>query len=720
MTGTSLRVLVVEDSEDDAELVLREMRGGGYEVVSMRVDTPESMAEALDTRPWDIVVSDHGMPAFSAPQALLLLRKRELDIPFVIVSGSIGEETAVAVMKAGASDYLLKGNLKRLPAVVERELREAAERRARRDAERRQHEAEENYRILVEEIPAVTYIAALEEPFPMKYISPQVESLTGFPPAKWSAQPDLWMRQLHPEDRERVLGELRNSKATGERFIADYRFLTREGKVQWWHDHARIVRDGEGRAALLRGFVMDITDRVAAEEMIRHSAYHDRLTDLPNRTLLEHHVREGIVDARRQHRPLALLMLNVNSFTEITSTLGHRNGDLVITQLAWRLKGLLEEGDTLARTGGDTFAVMLGRADAQRATETARRILKELEEPFSMAGLPIELEGTVGIALFPGHGEEVDLLIQHAEVAVHLARRERSGVSLYTAEKDPYNPRRLQLMGELRRGIEGDQLFLQYQPKVSLSTARVVGTEALVRWRHPTLGMVPPVQFIPMAEQSGLIKPLTGWVLNEALRQCREWRKQGLDLNVAVNLSTRNLHDPQLPEEIGGLLETWGVPAARLELEITESALLTDNPLPLEVLHRLRTLGMKIAIDDFGTGYSSLGYLRSLPASDMKIDKSFVSRMTTNREDETIVRSTIELGHNLGLTIIAEGVEDQETLERLENLGCDVVQGYHTGAPMGETGLSKWLRESPWGVKQDTGPQIRELEGTTLRARSLD
>jgi diguanylate cyclase (GGDEF)-like protein len=453
----------------------------------------------------------------------------------------------------------------------------------------------------------------------------------------------------------------------------------------------------------VRGFIVDITERKRAEETIRHLTYHDQLTGLPNGALLQERLRQAIATARRERQPVALVLMNVDRFREINHTLGHHNGDRVLLDLSRRLGDVVGQPDRVARLRGDEFALLLPGADANLARQVAAKIAKALEQPFVVERLPIEIGASIGISVQPDHGDEAEVILRRADMALQAAKRTNAGCVVYSPECDPYDPRRLAVLGELRHAIEADQLLLHYQPKVDLKTRSVVGTEALVRWRHPKHGMVPPDQFIPLAEQGGLIKPLTRWVLDQALKQCEIWTHEEPKLPVAVNLSARNLHDPQLVEQITGLLASRGVAPELLQLELTESAVMTDPVRAGEILRSLETSGVGISIDDFGTGYTSLAYLRRLPVSELKIDKSFVIGMTKETEDTAIVRSTNDLGHNLGLSVVAEGVEDQSTFELLGSFGCDAAQGYYMGRPMPPADLTRWLRESPWGISPRGG-----------------
>jgi diguanylate cyclase (GGDEF)-like protein len=429
-------------------------------------------------------------------------------------------------------------------------------------------------------------------------------------------------------------------------------------------------------------------------EVNEHQALHDSLTDLPNRTLFHDRVRQALTSARRDHVPAAVMIMDLDRFKEVNDTLGHASGDELLKQVGLRLSASLRESDTVARLGGDEFGVLLPKVvDAEAAVAVARKLRTTLEEPFTIHGLTLQMEASVGIALYPDHGGDVQSLLQRADVAMYVAKEHPAGCEVYTRERDDYSPDRLTLLTELRRAIDRGELLLHYQPKADLRTGEIHGVEALVRWQHPERGMIPPDEFIPAAQKTGVIGPLTMFVLDEALRQCRTWSLQGLELCVAVNLSTRNLLDLHLPEAVGELLARWEVPAGLLELEITESTILADPVRAMQILSRLDEMGVRLSIDDFGTGYSSLAYLKRLPVDELKIDKSFILGMDESENDEVIVRSTIDLGRNLGLRVVAEGVESAQGWSRLAQLGCNVAQGYYLSRPVPAAELTAWLRQ---------------------------
>ena len=427
-------------------------------------------------------------------------------------------------------------------------------------------------------------------------------------------------------------------------------------------------------------------------ERTKYESEHDQLTHLPNRTLFRSRAVDAIVAARRTGEQAALLLIDLDRFKEINDTLGHHSGDLLLQAIGPRLEKILHPSDLLARFGGDEFGILLPQIpDAETALVVARSAHKMLEQPFAIQGLTLDVEASIGIALFPDHAQDFEELMQHADVAMYLAKGKRTGYEVYQPSDDDADAGRLKLAGDLRDAVDRHELVLHYQPKVNLRSGRVIGAEALMRWHHPGQGLLMPDRFIPLAERSGLIRSLTVFAIETAVRECRRWIDAGAALTVSVNLSTRDLIDIQLPEDVDKLLKQWRVPASSLELEITESVLMADPTRAREVVSRLGALGVKVSIDDFGSGYSSLGYLNRLAVNDLKIDKSFVLNMIEDAGDAVIVQSTIDLAHNLGLEVVAEGVETQQAYDRLRSMGCDTAQGYFISRPMPGAELVDWV-----------------------------
>ena len=429
---------------------------------------------------------------------------------------------------------------------------------------------------------------------------------------------------------------------------------------------------------------------------LTHRALHDSLTGLPNRTLLFERLTHTLEEAHRHGNPVGLFILDLDRFKEVNDTLGHHSGDLLLQTVGERVSRLLRKSDTIARLGGDEFAILLPHTPMSRARRCAEKIIDCLETPIHTAGIDLDMDVSIGIAMYPDHGSDAETLLQHADVAMYKAKEHNLGYAIYEPREDRHSVRRLTLMAELRVAIDKHQLELHYQPKLCLKTRKVVGVEALVRWNHPEYGYVPPDEFIPLTEQSGLIFPLTDWVLQEALHQCDLWRKEGLHLQVAVNLSTCSLQDALCASKIAKLFSNRLVGADALVLEITESAMMTDVNRAMDVVSALDAIGVCLSIDDFGTGFSSLSHLKRLPVDELKIDRSFVQDMEKDESDTILIQSIIDLAHNMGLRVVAEGVETAGAIEILERLGCDIVQGYHISRPLPARDFEDWLAHSPW------------------------
>jgi diguanylate cyclase (GGDEF)-like protein len=425
-----------------------------------------------------------------------------------------------------------------------------------------------------------------------------------------------------------------------------------------------------------------------------HQSLHDALTGLPNRTLFRDKIEQAITAGRRADAASAVMLIDLDHFKEINDTLGHHAGDRLLEEVAHRLEASLGDHDTVARLGGDEFGVLLPTLRRSGdANVVARQLLAGLREPFLIEGLTLEVDASIGMACHPAHGTGVETLIQRADIAMYSAKEGGGGHAMFEPRLDRFSPRRLSLAGGLRQAIQNGEITLFFQPKARLGDGEIVGLEALARWEHPRLGLVGPTEFVPIAEQTGLITPLTSHVLDAALAQVRAWNDHGRELTVAVNLSARSFLDAQLAVEIPRLLQKWGVDARLLELEITESMLMLDPGRAQAVLERLSRIGLTLSVDDFGTGYSSLANLKRLPVDVIKIDKSFVMDMAIDASDAAIVRSTIDLAHNLGLRVVAEGVESHQAWTRLKELGCDLAQGFYVSRPLPAPDLGRLLGE---------------------------
>jgi len=539
MSGRPLRLLILEDRPEDADLALRQLRRAGFDPTWRRVEDEEGFRANLDPE-LDLIIADYHQPQFDALRALKLMQEAGLDIPFVLVSGAVGEDMAVAAVRLGAVDYVLKDRLGRLGTAVENALEQAKLRR----------------------------------------------------------------------------------------------------------------RQQEGQKAL------------------EHQALHDGLTDLPNRLMFRQQIEKGLAE----RASLAVLVLDLDNFREINDTFGHKIGDGLLGQIAPRLREHVDSRDLIARLGGDEFGILLRDTDAAHAMGVAESLLR-VERPFLIEGHPLEVTASIGIAVFPQHGSTAETLLQRADVALYVAKRPGNSAAIYR------------------------EIILYYQPQVAIATGEVTGFEALARWRHTQRGWIPPVEFIPVAERMGLIKPLTACLVELAARQVVAWQRSGISIPVAVNVSMRNLLDPRFPATLKEIVATSGTPARQIKLEITESALMTEPARVLETMNELRAIGFGFSIDDFGTGYSSLAYLQRLPVEEIKIDRSFVGELSSNAGSGAIVRATIELAGGLGLDVVAEGVEDESTWQSLGRLGCSTAQGYFLSRPMPPSEVEGWLAE--WSKRSD-------------------
>jgi diguanylate cyclase (GGDEF)-like protein/PAS domain S-box-containing protein len=455
-----------------------------------------------------------------------------------------------------------------------------------------------------------------------------------------------------------------------------------------------VVVSGLGSSAESSGQVLvmrDVTERKLLEGEMRHRALHDELTQLPNRALIREQLDELILLRKREGGSISLLMIDIDRFKEINDTLGHEAGDALLRAVAGRLREELRESDLVARLGGDEFAVVLPACDAAGGLDVARRLREQLLEPFDLFKREVCVSVSIGVTECPTHGRDVGTLLRHADVALYLAKDAAQGIAIYQASRDFNSPARLELLNDLRAAIHGHKLVLHYQPEIDILTGEIVRLEALARWPQPDGRMIPPGEFIPLAEQNGLIPSLTTWSLGEALRQCAVWQAAGRTLDVAVNLSALDLRDPELARRVAQALRDAGVDAERLWVEVTETAVMSDPQEAMNVLTELRQLGVRVAIDDFGVGQSSLSYIRRLPATEVKIDQTFVRDVATQPRDAAIVRAAVALAHELGLTVTAEGIETAEALGRLRELGCDHGQGFFLARPMPESDVLDWL-----------------------------
>ncbi len=530
-------------------------------------------------------------------------------------------------------------------------------------------------------------------------VNPALEQMLGYSAAEFGGL--SLFDYVHPVQAQRaevLFDELMEGRR--EPFQTEAQLVRRDGELVWGQVSAALECDTNGAPAFVVAMIENITNRKSAEaELIRQArlserqALHDPLTDLPNRLLFGDRIERAIIQAERGGTRLGVVMMDLDRFKEVNDSLGHTAGDELLTEVGQRLRGALRASDTAARLGGDEFGLLLpDLPERDGVAPVIERIRAAFERPISVQELPLAIEVSIGIAVFPDHGRSAELLIQRADMAMYDAKRESAPFCFYDEHAEARDPSRLTLVSELRRAMEERELVLYYQPKAVLADGEVRSVEGLLRWRHPTRGLIFPDSFIPLAQETGLIRPLTLYVVDEALRQCRLWRDEELGLSVSVNLSMRNLLDLEFPSQVAALLARWEVEPELLELEMTESAMLANPTRTTGVLRELSALGIKLSVDDFGTGYSSLAYLHRLPIDEIKIDRSFVTDMGNDHDKLAIVQCTIDLGRNLGLDVVAEGVETREVWEKLGQLGCKSAQGYFLSRPVPPEQLSEWLR----------------------------
>jgi diguanylate cyclase (GGDEF)-like protein/PAS domain S-box-containing protein len=828
----SIKVLLVEDTVEDADLLIREMRKGGLEIVAHRVETREALEHALETLRPDVILSDYALPGFGGMAALETVKQHRLDIPFIFVSGTIGEERAIEALRQGAIDYVLKDNRARLVPAIRRAVTEANERRARRQAESELEESEHRFRLFMQHLPGAAFMKDLAGHY--TYVSPGAERVIGKKadaiigrstreafPAAYADQSELHDRAAIAS-RKAVASVEEVPTADGIRFFDMLRFpiFDREGKTVLSGgialditeriaaekaqregaslmngiiesaldcilaiDHqgrilqfnpAAEVMFGRSREAVLgksmaemiipprfraahrRGFahylatgegsivgkrlelaamrpdgtefpielaitaitsqalpmfvghIRDISERKKAEERLTYLAHYDALTGLPNRNLFQEQLSLASGRARRSGQMLALMFLDLDRFKEINDTLGHAAGDLLLKAIARLLKGSLRGIDSIARLGGDEFTIIVEDiTDVDQVITIAEKVKAAFSDAIVIDGRELFVTASIGISMDTG-GLDVDALLQTAGIAMHLAKEEgRNTYEFYASEMNAGRAGRLDMEILLRRAVARQEFVLHYQPIVAVGEDRIVGVEALIRWNSPELGFVSPAQFIPLAEETGLIVPIGEWVLSTACLQARAWQNQGIQpLAMSVNLSPRQFRQKNLVEMIAGVLEKTGLDASLLDLEITEGMIMHRADQAVAVLGRLHKLGVRLSVDDFGTGYSSLSYLKRFPVQTLKIDRSFVNGLTADGDDGSIVTAIVAMAKSLKLEVIAEGVETAEQLAFLARLPCDKYQGYLFSRPIPANDCIRLLERSA----RIAGPAVASFE----------
>ena len=555
-------------------------------------------------------------------------------------------------------------------------------------------EAEAKYRALVEHIPAVVYLDPVDEDSESIYVSPQVVELLGISQDQWLTNPYAWRHHVHPEDIERAWDEYRHAYNAHEPLNHEYRMLHENGSVRWVLEQAYPIDDESGDPWLIQGVIFDITERKRAEEQVAFLAYHDKLTGLPNRALFEEMLETAIARAHRHDLGVGVLYLDLDNFKLVNDSLGHHAGDELLIQLAERLRGCTRETDMVARQGGDEFLLLL--ADLERgmgpvsgteagvlvAESVSTRVHEALREPFDLDGVEFFASASIGVSLFPQDAADATSLLKNADTAMYQSKKSDPGGYVVYASGTEDASERLSLTTRLRRAVEQQHWVLHWQPVVDLEEGTVSGAEALIRWREPNGGLVPPGEFIPIAEELGLIEAIGDWVIDEVARQRKAWETEGIDLRVGFNLSPRQLWSGRLTEKVMEKLSGAGVDPHDVVVEITESTAMADPDRTQRVLSELHAWGLTLAIDDFGTGYSSLARLKHLPVDILKIDRTFIHDVDRDEDSGRMVEAMVQLAHGLGMTPLAEGIETAEELAFLRESGCTLGQGFYFARPV--------------------------------------
>jgi diguanylate cyclase (GGDEF)-like protein/PAS domain S-box-containing protein len=687
---------LLEDHAADAALIAQELRRifAGLEVRT--VATGRDFERALREQDADILLVDYVVPGYGGLQALELAASVAPATPVIIVTGSLDEETAAGVIKAGAADYVLKDRLARLDSAI----RSALERqRMRADHERAVSalkESEERYALAVRGANDGLWDWDLLSG--EVYFSPRWKAMLGYEEAAVGRRPDDWLLRVHPDDLPRLQQALdEHVKGTLPYFECEHRMRTADGGWRWMLSRGLAVRDPSGRAYRMAGSQTDIARRKQAEEQVIHDALHDALTGLPNRTLFVDRLRLALARHRRRPRgALAVCCLNLDRFKVVNDGLGHAVSDEVLVVLARRLEACLRPGDTVARLGADDFAILLEEvADVGEALRMAERVHLELRAPFRVHGHELFATATLGIALAAPAHEQAEELLRDAATALHRGkRRGRARSEIFDESMHSVAASRLELETDLWRAVQRCELRLHYQPLVALDTERLTGFEALVRWQHPTRGLLAPEEFIPLAEEMGVSAPLGAWVIKEACRTAGQWQRsfpRATPLSVSVNLSARQFAQSDVLTLTADALAEAGLAGASLRVELTESVIMEEPEAAASKLSRLKELGISVDIDDFGTGYSSLSHLRRFPIDALKIDRSFVSRMDSDLDDHEIVRTIVTLAANLGVAAVAEGVETIEQKTQLQELRCRYGQGFLFSRPLASVAVVELL-----------------------------
>lgn len=686
------KVLVIEDDPNYFVLLNERLsRHPHFKMELIRSKQMQSGLERLQAGDIDIVLLDLTLPDSQGLQSFLTVHKNFPAVPVIILTCVDDDQLAAQAIAQGAQDYLTKGSfdrdllVKSIQYAISRNQIQAQLQKYHLETEtskRTLQDREDRFRSLVSNIPGAVYRFTVGEGGQgiIEFISGTIESISGLPAEDFMGKEfSNYQNLILPQDLSTVKEAFAKAVEKGESFGIDYRIRHKNGDFRWVHDQARGIKSASGKITHVDGVIFDITERTKEKERFNQLVYYDALTGLPNRELFTDRLNQALQQTQRKNESCAVLVMDLDHFKRINDTLGHVIGDQLIKAVSVRILKTVFNTDTITRMSGGSFMILLPRLGVhENAENVANKILTAFKTPFRINDHELFTTCSIGIAISPGDGTTSEVLMKNADAAMHLAKeRGKDCYQLFSSAITNNSFERLVLENSLRRALERNEFKLHYQPQLSIKSGKIVGVEALIRWQHPDLGSIPPMEFIPVAEDTGLIHAIGDWVLQAACEQKKIWNKMGFaDLRVAINLSARQFHYTNLVELITGILAKVDLDPRGLELELTESTLMDRLEETTETLRKLKETGLSISIDDFGTGYSSLMYLKTFPIDSIKIDKSFVRDITTDTDDLAITQAIISMAHSLKLEVVAEGVETSSQLELLKSQGCDIIQGY--------------------------------------------